>query len=155
MLWSQYPNLKYKPDPVIYLQLDQLNAFRKHFDAQVFSYKKQVVINLVRLLLFVMFYYSLSSQMCILLLNFQCDQKGQEIGLVNNFNRFIRDMNHKDVRWRTFYVSLIFVFLYSSFLSIFLGTFLLTSTTNVERCDGIVSVCYSTKSMLTKPSLGE
>ena len=98
MLWSQYPNLKYKPDPVIYLQLDQLNAFRKHFDAQVFSYKKQVVINLVRLPLFVMFCYSLSSQMCILLFNFQCDQKGQEIGLVNNFNRFIRDMNHKDVR---------------------------------------------------------
>ena len=119
MLWSQYPNLKYKPDPVIYLQLDQLNAFRKHFDAQVFSYKKQVVINLVRLLLFVMFCYSLSSPMCILLLNFQCDQKGQEIGLVNNFNRFIRDMNHKDVRWRTFYVSLIFVFLYSSFIDIF------------------------------------
>ena len=28
-------------------------------------------------------------------------------------------MNHKDVRWRTFYVSLIFVFLYSSFIDIF------------------------------------
>ena len=47
MLWSQYPNLKYKPDPVIYNHLDQLDAFRKHFHTQVFSYKKNVVINLV------------------------------------------------------------------------------------------------------------
>ena len=47
LVWSQYPNLKYKPDPRIKEDENQEEALGKHFAAQVFTYGKQIVINLV------------------------------------------------------------------------------------------------------------
>ena len=47
LVWSQYPNLKYKPNPRVKQDENQEEALAKHFATQVFTYGKQVVINLV------------------------------------------------------------------------------------------------------------
>lgn len=47
MVWSQRPNLKYKPTPQISTSQNHSNAFQKHFTTQLFSYGKQVLINLI------------------------------------------------------------------------------------------------------------
>ncbi|KAM4706340.1 phosphatidylinositol-3-phosphatase SAC1 [Rhinophrynus dorsalis] len=45
--WSQRPNLKYKPKPQINKVVNHMDGFQRHFDSQIISYGKQVVINLV------------------------------------------------------------------------------------------------------------
>uniref|UniRef100_H2YC96 Phosphatidylinositol-3-phosphatase SAC1 n=1 Tax=Ciona savignyi TaxID=51511 RepID=H2YC96_CIOSA len=48
LLWSQRPNLRYKPKPVLAEnQSLHLASFKSHFDSQIITYGKQVVINLV------------------------------------------------------------------------------------------------------------
>ncbi|XP_014783783.1 phosphatidylinositol-3-phosphatase SAC1 [Octopus bimaculoides] len=47
LYWSQRPNLKYKPTPVISSTANHMDAFNRHFDAQIYSYGKQVLINLI------------------------------------------------------------------------------------------------------------
>ncbi|XP_064641068.1 phosphatidylinositol-3-phosphatase SAC1-like [Lineus longissimus] len=47
MLWSQRPNLKYKPTPVISNTQSHIEAFNNHFDSQIYNYGKQVLVNLV------------------------------------------------------------------------------------------------------------
>ncbi|XP_053570444.1 phosphatidylinositol-3-phosphatase SAC1 [Bombina bombina] len=45
--WSQRPNLKYKPKPQINKVANHMDGFQRHFDSQIISYGKQVVLNLV------------------------------------------------------------------------------------------------------------
>nr|DBA24735.1 TPA: hypothetical protein GDO54_012354 [Pyxicephalus adspersus] len=45
--WSQRPNLKYKPKPQINNSVNHMDGFQRHFDSQIISYGKQVIINLV------------------------------------------------------------------------------------------------------------
>ncbi|XP_075442401.1 phosphatidylinositol-3-phosphatase SAC1 isoform X2 [Ascaphus truei] len=45
--WSQRPNLKYKPKPQINKVVNHMDGFQRHFDSQIISYGKQVVLNLV------------------------------------------------------------------------------------------------------------
>ncbi|XP_046875564.1 phosphatidylinositol-3-phosphatase SAC1-A [Hypomesus transpacificus] len=45
--WSQRPNLKYKPKPLISKTTSHLDGFQRHFDSQVLIYGKQTILNLV------------------------------------------------------------------------------------------------------------
>ncbi|KAJ8273172.1 hypothetical protein GJAV_G00098440 [Gymnothorax javanicus] len=45
--WSQRPNLKYKPKPQISKNTNHLDGFQRHFDSQIITYGKQVILNLV------------------------------------------------------------------------------------------------------------
>ncbi|XP_014834274.1 PREDICTED: phosphatidylinositide phosphatase SAC1-B-like [Poecilia mexicana] len=45
--WSQRPNLKYKPKPVISKTMNHMDGFQRHFDSQLLIYGKQTVLNLV------------------------------------------------------------------------------------------------------------
>uniref|UniRef100_A0A8C1KY60 SAC1 like phosphatidylinositide phosphatase b n=1 Tax=Cyprinus carpio TaxID=7962 RepID=A0A8C1KY60_CYPCA len=45
--WSQRPNLKYKPKPQISKSINHLDGFQRHFDSQIITYGKQVILNLV------------------------------------------------------------------------------------------------------------
>ncbi|XP_041376038.1 phosphatidylinositol-3-phosphatase SAC1-like [Gigantopelta aegis] len=47
LFWSQRPNLKRIPVPIIYSTKSHVEGFKRHFDDQVYNYGKQVVINLV------------------------------------------------------------------------------------------------------------
>uniref|UniRef100_A0A452TGI1 Phosphatidylinositol-3-phosphatase SAC1 n=1 Tax=Ursus maritimus TaxID=29073 RepID=A0A452TGI1_URSMA len=47
VFWSQRPNLKYKPRPLINKVANHMDGFQRHFDSQVIIYGKQVIINLV------------------------------------------------------------------------------------------------------------
>uniref|UniRef100_A0A8C0T2L4 Phosphatidylinositol-3-phosphatase SAC1 n=1 Tax=Canis lupus familiaris TaxID=9615 RepID=A0A8C0T2L4_CANLF len=47
VFWSQRPNLKYKPQPLINKVANHMDGFQRHFDSQVIIYGKQVIINLV------------------------------------------------------------------------------------------------------------
>uniref|UniRef100_A0AAY4AAY3 SAC domain-containing protein n=1 Tax=Denticeps clupeoides TaxID=299321 RepID=A0AAY4AAY3_9TELE len=45
--WSQRPNLKYKPKPQISKSFNHLDGFQRHFDSQIITYGKQIILNLV------------------------------------------------------------------------------------------------------------
>ncbi|XP_077667263.1 phosphatidylinositol-3-phosphatase SAC1 isoform X2 [Eretmochelys imbricata] len=45
--WSQRPNLKYKPKPQISKVVNHMDGFQRHFDSQIISYGKQMIVNLV------------------------------------------------------------------------------------------------------------
>ncbi|XP_068566902.1 phosphatidylinositol-3-phosphatase SAC1-A [Cebidichthys violaceus] len=45
--WSQRPNLKYKPKPVINKTTNHMDGFQRHFDSQLLIYGKQTILNLV------------------------------------------------------------------------------------------------------------
>ncbi|XP_022075956.1 phosphatidylinositol-3-phosphatase SAC1-A [Acanthochromis polyacanthus] len=45
--WSQRPNLKYKPKPIISKTMSHLDGFQRHFDSQLLVYGKQTILNLV------------------------------------------------------------------------------------------------------------
>ncbi|CAB1320403.1 unnamed protein product [Coregonus sp. 'balchen'] len=45
--WSQRPNLKYKPKPLISNNTNHMDGFQRHFDSQVLIYGKQTILNLV------------------------------------------------------------------------------------------------------------
>ncbi|XP_028316439.1 phosphatidylinositol-3-phosphatase SAC1-A isoform X2 [Gouania willdenowi] len=45
--WSQRPNLKYKPKPIISKTMVHMDGFQRHFDSQLLIYGKQTVLNLV------------------------------------------------------------------------------------------------------------
>ena len=47
LFWQQAPNLKYKPKPQLIPHEDHQTACTRHFDAQIFHYGKQVLVNLV------------------------------------------------------------------------------------------------------------
>ncbi|CAL8397363.1 phosphatidylinositol-3-phosphatase SAC1-A [Gadus morhua] len=45
--WSQRPNLKYKPKPLISKTANHMDGFKRHFDSQFLIYGKQTILNLV------------------------------------------------------------------------------------------------------------
>lgn len=47
LFWYQAPNLKYKPKPQLSMHEDHQTACARHFEAQIFHYGKQILINLV------------------------------------------------------------------------------------------------------------
>ncbi|CAD5119598.1 DgyrCDS8199 [Dimorphilus gyrociliatus] len=77
LVWSQRPNLKYKPTPQISQSQNHSNAFQKHFATQLFSYGKQVLINLI-------------------------DHKGAEKELENSFRQLTNSSKNPDIRYEAF-----------------------------------------------------
>jgi len=47
LFWQQLPNLKYKPRPSLIPTENHAEAFIKHFEAQIYDYDRQVIINLI------------------------------------------------------------------------------------------------------------
>lgn len=47
LFWSQRPNLKYKPTPILECNIDHRTGFARHFDSQIYNYGRQVVVNLI------------------------------------------------------------------------------------------------------------
>jgi len=77
MIWSQRPNLKYKPNPVISESQDHLQAFQLHFATQIYNYGTQVLINLL-------------------------DQKGHELRLVNGYASAVETSNDNKIIYEPF-----------------------------------------------------
>ncbi|XP_040288126.1 phosphatidylinositol-3-phosphatase SAC1 isoform X1 [Bufo bufo] len=75
--WSQRPNLKYKPKPQINKAVNHTDGFQRHFDLQIISYGKQVIINLV-------------------------NQKGSEKPLEQTFSQMVNGLGNGMVRYFAF-----------------------------------------------------
>lgn len=77
LYWSQRPNLKYKPIPVISSTANHMDAFQHHFDTQIYTYGKQVLLNLI-------------------------DHKGAEDLLEKAFAQMVVNAGIKDIRYESF-----------------------------------------------------
>ncbi|XP_067857935.1 phosphatidylinositol-3-phosphatase SAC1-B-like isoform X2 [Heptranchias perlo] len=75
--WSQRPNLRYKPKPQISKSMNHMDGFQRHFDSQLISYGKQVIINLV-------------------------DQRGSEKSLEQVFSKMATSMGNGMVKYCAF-----------------------------------------------------
>ncbi|XP_074696618.1 phosphatidylinositol-3-phosphatase SAC1 isoform X2 [Strix aluco] len=75
--WSQRPNLKYKPKPQISKSVNHMDGFQRHFDSQIISYGKQMIVNLV-------------------------NQKGSEKPLEQTFAKMVNSMANGMVRYIAF-----------------------------------------------------
>ncbi|XP_068944448.1 phosphatidylinositol-3-phosphatase SAC1 isoform X1 [Petaurus breviceps papuanus] len=75
--WSQRPNLKYKPKPQINQVANQMDGFQRHFDSQIITYGKQVIINLV-------------------------NQKGSEKPLEQTFAKMVTSLGNGNIRYIAF-----------------------------------------------------
>ncbi|KAK3525176.1 hypothetical protein QTP86_021412 [Hemibagrus guttatus] len=75
--WSQRPNLKYKPKPLISSTTTHLDGFQRHFDSQVLIYGKQVILNLV-------------------------NQKGSELPLEQAFAKLANNMDNGIIKYIAF-----------------------------------------------------
>jgi len=77
MYWSQRPNLKYKPDPLISSNLNHMDGFQRHFAEQIYNYGQQILINLL-------------------------DQKGKEDLLVKGYGRIVENAGNSNIRHEPF-----------------------------------------------------
>ncbi|XP_074644697.1 phosphatidylinositol-3-phosphatase SAC1-like [Tubulanus polymorphus] len=77
LFWSQKPNIKYKPVPVINNSLSHMDAFQNHFMSQVYNYGKQICINLI-------------------------DQKPPEAQLETTFAQVVNNSQNTNVRYEAF-----------------------------------------------------
>ncbi|KAM9824281.1 phosphatidylinositol-3-phosphatase SAC1-A [Neosynchiropus ocellatus] len=75
--WSQRPNLKYKPKPVISSATSHMDGFQRHFDSQLLTYGKQTLLNLV-------------------------NQKGSELPLEEAFAKMVSNMNNDKINYIAF-----------------------------------------------------
>ncbi|KAH0627251.1 hypothetical protein JD844_002759 [Phrynosoma platyrhinos] len=75
--WSQRPNLKYKPKPQISKTVNHMDGFQRHFDSQIISYGKQMIVNLV-------------------------NQKGSEKPLEQTFSQMVNSLGNGMVRYIAF-----------------------------------------------------
>ncbi|XP_029445325.1 phosphatidylinositide phosphatase SAC1 isoform X1 [Rhinatrema bivittatum] len=75
--WSQRPNLRYKPKPQINKTVNHMDGFQRHFDSQIISYGKQVILNLV-------------------------NQKGSEKPLEQAFQKMVSSLGNGMVRYVAF-----------------------------------------------------
>ncbi|KAI6074710.1 Phosphatidylinositide phosphatase SAC1 [Aix galericulata] len=75
--WSQRPNLKYKPKPQISKSVNHMDGFQRHFDSQIISYGKQMIVNLV-------------------------NQKGSEKPLEQTFAKMVNSMANGMVKYVAF-----------------------------------------------------
>lgn len=77
LYWSQFPDLSYKPRPIISAALDHLDAFRRHFATQIYNYGRQVIVNLL-------------------------DQKGHEQELVDKYSQMVKMSDMNQIRYLPF-----------------------------------------------------
>uniref|UniRef100_F6YM78 Phosphatidylinositol-3-phosphatase SAC1 n=2 Tax=Ciona intestinalis TaxID=7719 RepID=F6YM78_CIOIN len=78
LLWSQRPNLRYKPLPkLVEDRALHLASFKSHFDSQIITYGKQMVLNLV-------------------------NHKGVELTLAQAFLDAVNETNSKDIGYDAF-----------------------------------------------------
>uniref|UniRef100_A0A669CAZ8 SAC1 like phosphatidylinositide phosphatase a n=1 Tax=Oreochromis niloticus TaxID=8128 RepID=A0A669CAZ8_ORENI len=75
--WSQRPNLRYKPKPIISKTTNHMDGFQRHFDSQLLIYGKQTILNLV-------------------------NQKGSEKPLEQAFARMVSGMNNDMLKYIAF-----------------------------------------------------
>uniref|UniRef100_A0AAY4DJJ1 SAC domain-containing protein n=1 Tax=Denticeps clupeoides TaxID=299321 RepID=A0AAY4DJJ1_9TELE len=75
--WSQRPNLKYKPKPLISSSTNHMDGFKRHFESQILIYGKQVILNLV-------------------------NQKGSEKPLEQAFAKMVDGMDNGMIRYIAF-----------------------------------------------------
>uniref|UniRef100_A0A803TRJ7 Phosphatidylinositol-3-phosphatase SAC1 n=1 Tax=Anolis carolinensis TaxID=28377 RepID=A0A803TRJ7_ANOCA len=75
--WSQRPNLKYKPKPQISKTVNHMDGFQRHFDSQIISYGKQMIVNLV-------------------------NQKGSEKPLEQTFAQMVKSLGNGMLRYIAF-----------------------------------------------------
>ncbi|XP_007505127.1 phosphatidylinositol-3-phosphatase SAC1 [Monodelphis domestica] len=75
--WSQRPNLKYKPRPQINQMANHMDGFQRHFDSQIITYGKQLIINLV-------------------------NQKGSEKPLEQTFAKMVDSLGNGNIRYIAF-----------------------------------------------------
>ncbi|RXN20261.1 phosphatidylinositide phosphatase SAC1-B [Labeo rohita] len=75
--WSQRPNLRYKPKPQISTDTNHMDGFRRHFESQVLTYGKQVILNLV-------------------------NQKGSELPLEQAFAKMVNGMENGLIKYIAF-----------------------------------------------------
>ncbi|XP_067125694.1 phosphatidylinositol-3-phosphatase SAC1 isoform X2 [Centruroides vittatus] len=77
LFWSQLPDLRYKPKPTLSTTNNQVDGYHRHFDSQLLTYNKQIIINLI-------------------------DHKGIEEILETNFANAVREYNNPQVRYVSF-----------------------------------------------------
>ncbi|XP_013388681.1 phosphatidylinositide phosphatase SAC1 [Lingula anatina] len=77
MFWSQRPNLKYKPDPVLSTKENQLLGMKTHLDEQIFNYGRLVLVDLI-------------------------DQKGKELTLGTALADNVRNVHNDNIRLESF-----------------------------------------------------
>lgn len=77
LFWSQRPNLRYKPTPLLNPTQNHLDGFSRHFDSQIYNYGKQVIINLI-------------------------DHKGAEHHLEKALSEMIHSTNNPNIRYESF-----------------------------------------------------
>ncbi|XP_060539626.1 phosphatidylinositol-3-phosphatase SAC1 isoform X1 [Pantherophis guttatus] len=75
--WSQRPNLKYKPKPQISKTVNHMDGFQRHFDSQIISYGKQMIVNLV-------------------------NQKGSEKPLEQTFSKMVTGLGNGMIKYLAF-----------------------------------------------------
>jgi hypothetical protein len=73
-VWTQRPNIKYKPKPEVSTVDDQLRIFKRHADEQIVLYGRQVLVNLI-------------------------DQKGGEKVLESNFADIVNRADNKMIKY--------------------------------------------------------
>lgn len=73
-IWSQRPNIKYKPKPIVSRIDDQVRVFKRHIDDQIVFYGRQVLVNLI-------------------------DQKGGEKQLESTFRDVVNRAEYKMVKY--------------------------------------------------------
>lgn len=77
LIWQQYPNLRYKPTPVLISNQMQQEVISKHIESLLPMYGKTVLVNLI-------------------------DLKGGELGLENNLRHAVENLANPMVRYEHF-----------------------------------------------------
>ncbi|XP_043266866.1 phosphatidylinositol-3-phosphatase SAC1 [Venturia canescens] len=77
LFWQQAPNLKYKPRPQLSPHEDHQIACSRHFDAQIFHYGKQILVNLI-------------------------DHRGAEDVLEKSYREMVSRIGNQNVRYEAF-----------------------------------------------------
>lgn len=79
LFWSQRPNLRYKPTPLLNPTQNHVDGFSRHFDSQIYgcNYGKQVIINLI-------------------------DHKGAEYHLEKALAEMVHIANNPNIRYESF-----------------------------------------------------
>ncbi|GAB6021365.1 Phosphoinositide phosphatase sac1 [Chamberlinius hualienensis] len=77
LFWSQRPNLRYMPLPVLNPTQNHIDGFTRHFDNQIYNYGKQVIVNLI-------------------------NHKGYEHSLEKAFGEMVLNINNPSIRYVSF-----------------------------------------------------
>ena len=92
-IWSQRPNIKYKPKPVVSTVDDQLRVFKRHIDEQIVLYGRQVLGKDGKSKAMAILNFKVAIQQVNLI-----DQKGGEKVLEANFDDIVKRADNKMIR---------------------------------------------------------